>query len=89
MIAVREASGRIVITEVPEGGAGAQAGLEVGDEIVAIDGVAVASMSADDFHRAVRGPVGTKVTIGVRRDGMLHQVVVDRAAMRELKPEKR
>ncbi|MGZ3418821.1 MAG: PDZ domain-containing protein [Polyangiales bacterium] len=88
VVAVREATGRIVITEVPAGGAGARAGLEVGDEIVAVDGVAVAGMSADDFHRAVRGPVGTRVTIDVRRDGMIHKIAVDRAAMREIKAQK-
>jgi C-terminal processing protease CtpA/Prc len=88
VIAVRESTGRIVITEVPAGGAGAQAGLEVGDEIVAVDGVAVEGMSANDFHRAVRGAVGTRVVIDVRRDGLVHRIGVDRAAMREVQAKK-
>jgi carboxyl-terminal processing protease len=87
VIAVREATGRIVITEVPEGGAGAQAGLEKGDEILAIDGVAVAGMTVNDFHHAVRGAVGTHVVVDVRRDGMVHRVDVTRAVMRETKVE--
>lgn len=85
VIAVREASGRIVITEVPEGGAGARAGLEVGDEIVAIDGVSVAGMTVNDFHRAVRGAAGTHVVVDVRRGGTVQRVDVERALMRETK----
>ena len=88
VVAVREGTGRIVITEVPDGGAGAKAGLEVGDEIVAVDGVSVDGMNANDFHRAVRGTVGTRVTIDVRRDGLVHRIGVDRSAMREIQTKK-
>ncbi len=87
VVATRDApSGRIVVVRVPAGGAGARAGLEVGDEIVAVDGVPVASMSAEDFHRAVRGPVGSRVRVRVRRDGVLEDFVIERAARKEIAP---
>jgi len=86
VVARREATGRVVIVEVPPGSAGARAGLEVGDEILAVGGVAVASMSKEDFQQAVRGPVGSKVSVDVRRDGLRHRIEVERAALRPVKP---
>ncbi|MBI2392239.1 MAG: PDZ domain-containing protein [Deltaproteobacteria bacterium] len=85
VVARREAgSGRVIIVEVPDGGAGARAGLEVGDEVLAIDGVAVATMSKDEFQRAVRGPAGSSVEVDVRRDGLRRRIRVQRLAMRAL-----
>lgn len=83
VVAHRDGTGRVVIVEVPAGLGGARAGLEVGDEIVAIDGVEVRTLSKDDFQRAVRGPVGSRVTVDVRRDGLRHRIVVERQALRE------
>lgn len=87
VVAHREPTGRVVILDVPSGGAGARAGLEVGDEIVAIDGVDVKSLSKDGFQSAVRGPVGSTVTVDVRRDGLRHRIKVERQALREAKPQ--
>lgn len=86
VLARREVTGRVVVVEVPPGGAGARAGLETGDEILAVDGVAVAGMSKEDFQRAVRGPVGSKVTVDVRRDGLRRRIVVERLAIRGIEP---
>jgi carboxyl-terminal processing protease len=79
-----ELTGRTVVVDVPAGSTGARAGFEVGDEILAVDGVSVAGMSREDFLRHVRGPVGTKVVVHVRRDGAVHRLTVERAAMREV-----
>lgn len=88
VVAKREAtSGRVVVIDVPAGGAGARAGLEVGDEIIAVDERMVANMSPDEFRAAVRGPVGSTVTIDVLRDGTRKRLKVERAALREL-PQK-
>lgn len=45
------------------------AGLQRGDLIVAIDGKETAGMKLEDISNAVRGAVGTTVTVTIRRDG--------------------
>jgi carboxyl-terminal processing protease len=72
------ATGRVVITQVPEGHAGAMAGLEVGDEILAVDGRAVRDMSPTELREALRGDVGSKTVLTVQRDGLLRRVEVRR-----------
>jgi carboxyl-terminal processing protease len=85
IVARREAStGRVILVDVPSGGAGARAGLEVGDEIIAVDGRMVANMSNDDFRAAVRGPIGSRVDVDVLRDGLRKRLTVERAALREI-----
>jgi S1-C subfamily serine protease len=85
VIARREAAtGRVIVVDVPSGGAGARAGLEIGDEIIAVDGRMVANMSNDDFRAAVRGPIGSKVEVDVLRDGLRKRLSVERAALREV-----
>jgi C-terminal processing protease CtpA/Prc len=82
VFAHREATGRVVLVGVPPGEAGARAGLEVGDELVAIEGLDVQRMSKAAVSDALRGPVGSKVTLDVRRDGLRHRIVVERGALR-------
>jgi carboxyl-terminal processing protease len=89
VVARREgATGRVIVVEVPAGGAGARAGLEVGDEIIAVDDRMVSSMTPDQFRAAVRGPVGTPVTVEIIRDGARKRLRVERAAIKEL-PDKK
>jgi hypothetical protein len=47
----------------------AEAGLQVGDEIVAVDGTPSRQLSGRDFRRAVRLPPGTKLTLSIVRAG--------------------
>jgi len=56
--------------QVKEGTPAYEAGLRNEDEILAIDGVAVASLNAGEAVRSLRGPVGSVVTLDVRRDGV-------------------
>lgn len=85
VIAKREPStGRVVVVDVPTGSAGARAGLERGDEILAVDGVLVYKMSREEFSGAVRGPAGSKVMLEILRNGIHQQVVVERIQMRDL-----
>ncbi len=77
-----ETTGKIVVVDVPPGLAGAQAGLEQGDEIIAVEGVPVAEMSARAFSRAVRGDVGTKVMITIRRGGALRTIEIQRMPLK-------
>jgi carboxyl-terminal processing protease len=55
------------VTSVLEGSAARQAGLLAGDEIVAIDGLAVREISLELMHTRLQGPVGSKVVLTVRR----------------------
>ena len=74
-------TGTIVVTDVPKGLAGERAGLSAGDEIVAVDGVPTVSMSNAAFSRAVRGEVGSRVTLTVRRAGVVEDVIVERGPL--------
>ena len=77
-----ETSGKIVVVDVPPGLAGAQAGLEPGDEILAVEGVPVGEMSARAFSRAVRGDVGTKVMLTIKRGGVVRTIEVQRMPLK-------
>jgi carboxyl-terminal processing protease len=45
----------------------ARAGIEAGDVIVSVDGRSIAGKDSEVATERIRGPAGTKVTIGVRR----------------------
>src|SRR5438309_7262321 len=64
-VSAKDSTPRIV--EVYEGTPAEQAGLQAGDELVSIDGQAVAGMALDQMTSLVRGPVGSQVRITVRR----------------------
>jgi membrane-associated protease RseP (regulator of RpoE activity) len=57
------------VVAVAAGSPAADAGLEVGDEIVAIDGTPANQLSGWDFRRTIRLPPGTKVMLSIVRAG--------------------
>jgi hypothetical protein len=61
----------------------AEAGLQVDDEIVAVDGTPSKQLSGWDFRRAVRLPPGTKLTLSIVRANQPRTVVL---TLRELLP---
>ena len=71
--------GRLFVRGVPSGQGADLAGLEIDDEIVAIDGRPVKEMSEEDVRRAVRGDVGSKLTITVERAGQRRDVKIERS----------
>ena len=79
--------GRLFVRETPAGEGAAQAGLELDDEILAIDGRPVREMSEEDVRRAVRGDVGTTMTLRVERTGVKRDVKVKRSP--RVLPEKK
>ena len=71
--------GRLFVRGVPPGQGADKAGLEVEDEIVAIDGRPVRGMSQDDVKRAVRGDLGSTLIVNVERGGLKRDVTVQRS----------
>jgi len=51
------------------GGSAAEAGLRRGDVVISVDGRSVVDLGFADAVNAIRGPEGTSVVLGVRRDG--------------------
>ncbi len=78
----KQTDGRLFVRSVPPGQGAAQAGLEVDDEIVAIDGVDVRGMTPDDVRQAVRGELGSTMVLTVVRGGTRRDVVVKRSALK-------
>ena len=62
-------SGNLYITSVIDGQPAAKAGLQTGDQIVAIDGMPVKSKPLDDVRSAIKGAPGTTVRLTIRKDG--------------------
>ena len=83
----RQGAGRgVQVLDVVAGGPAAQSGVQKGDVITSIDGRPIGAM--DDMAQAVeRKPVGARLTIRVRRNGVEHdQVVVLGRRARPLPP---
>ncbi len=62
---------------VPESGAAA-AGIVVGDAIVALDGVPITKLGIDGAVGRIRGTVGTKISVSIRRGEQVVVLVVER-----------
>lgn len=63
-------SGKVAkVTAVAADSPAAAAGMKVGDEITAINGVPVAGLPLDEIGERLRGPANTAVTVTVRRKG--------------------
>ncbi len=67
----------------PEGPAH-QAGLAHGDEIVTVDGTAVAGKSYEQVVKMIRGTVGMVVKLGVKDEGGMRELFVTRVAGEKL-----
>lgn len=73
--------GHLQVTSVLPASPAAAGGIRVGDEIVSLDGKAVADRSVSQVVTEMRGDVGTQLRIGLRRAGVEQQVAVRRAAV--------
>ena len=77
------ATGRVIIREAPPGMAAAAAGLQAGDQLLLIDGRDVRSMTPEEVHEALVGPIGTSAQLTVEREGYILRVAVKRARLRD------
>lgn len=68
-----------VVSGLVPGSPAEKAGLRTGDVISDIDGKDAKGLSADQTAVLIRGPVGTKVQLGIRRGGQALDVAVERA----------
>ena len=75
----KRTDGRLFVRGIPPSQGADRAGLEVDDEIVAIDGHAVKDMSQEDVKRAVRGDVGSSLLLTIERGGQKRDVRVERS----------
>ncbi|MEO8340565.1 MAG: PDZ domain-containing protein [Nitrospirota bacterium] len=67
----------------PEGPA-QQAGLKHGDEVVTVNGAAVAGRTYEQAIQMVRGEAGTTVKLGMKGDGGLREITLTRVAGEKL-----
>ncbi len=77
------ATGRVTVREVPPDMGSARAGLEPGDQVLLIDGRDVRSMTAEQIHEALVGPIGSKVALTVERDGRILRLEVVRGRLKD------
>lgn len=62
-------TGNVIVSVVSEGSPAERAGVQVGDQIVVVDGMPVAGRSLNDVVNRIRGPAGTPVLIQFSRNG--------------------
>lgn len=62
-------AGEIVVIAPIEGSPAARAGIVSGDIIVGIDGLSVQEKKSDELVRAMRGPIGSRVRVIVKKSG--------------------
>ena len=74
--------------EIPDGLAAERAGLEVGDEILTIDGHDARAMSVAAVHQALAGEVGEPVKLTLIRRGAVVRVTLKRTPPRKHSLEK-
>ena len=69
---------KIHIVGIMEGSPGQKAGLQEGDEIIAVDNTPVSDMAFDEVAAHVRGAVGTNVTLTIMRNNDKQDFIITR-----------
>lgn len=81
----KDASGRVTIREAPKGLAAEQAGLLAGDEILFIDGVAVADLTDAQLRQLLSGDAGDPVKLTVTRGPRVLRLTLHRTPAQRLR----
>lgn len=68
----------VMIVGVTEGGPAARAGIQRSDRVVRIDGADASELPLADCIQRLRGPAGTRVSLGVDREGQAVEVTIVR-----------
>ena len=77
-VLVQDENQHLFVREIPDGLAADRAGLEVGDEILTIDGHDARQMSVAGLHDVLAGNVGEPVKLTLIRRGNVVRVTVKR-----------
>jgi len=78
---VRPSREGVLVASVQGESPAADAGIEPGDVIVAVDGTSATSTSVGTVVQRLRGPAGSSVTLTLRRDGTTSDVTVTRSVL--------
>ena len=73
---------KVTIISVLDDTPSQHAGLEAGDEIMAVDGTPVSEMQPEEVAMHIRGEVGTKVVLTIERDGETQDYTIERATIK-------
>ena len=71
-------SGSVLLALVSEGSPAERAGVQSGDQIVAVDGVLTAGQSLEATVQRIRGPAGTPVLLRFQRGGQTFELTIRR-----------
>lgn len=82
-VVVRYTAGGFLVEEVTPHAPAAQAGVQVGDRLRAVDGKAVDGLALDDLTALLRGEAGSTVTLTVEREGKELSFDLTRAVVRQ------
>jgi C-terminal processing protease CtpA/Prc len=74
-------TGAVHVRGVPEGNAADKAGIEIGDEIVFVDGRDVRDLDVVELRKLLRGEPGSKVDLTLLRGGRVVRIRVERAPL--------
>jgi RNA polymerase sigma factor (sigma-70 family) len=68
----------LLVKDVIAGGGAAEAGIQKGDAILAVDGTSVVKLGFQEALEAIRGPEGSQVRLSIRRAETVSDMVVTR-----------
>ncbi|MDP1828364.1 MAG: carboxypeptidase regulatory-like domain-containing protein [Archangium sp.] len=71
-------SGSVMVTLVSEGSPAERAGVQAGDQILTVDGVAVAGQDLNTVVGRIRGPSGSPVVLRFQRGGQSFELTIRR-----------
>lgn len=77
-------TGLLTITEVYPGSPAEEAGIQCLDQLYSVEGEEVASIGMNATVAKVRGEVGTKVQLGILRNGELLEISVERRTVEKI-----
>lgn len=69
-VVVQKTDAGCIATEVMPNGGAFDAGVQVGDEIISVNGESIAALPLNDIVAKIQGIEGTTVTVGIKRNGV-------------------